>query len=194
MKLIRKYEKQISAIKEFKKAYDEFQILNSKRNLNADGVSRKSALRKKINMLLGEVQDYVRRTGIPATIYYSPPPAVGGMAGNVGLFENLFMLRQFQIPSTAISDMLDKAIGNYMFLQKQYKKKIKNPFYWIGKVIRLPFSIFTFAGFNGNKIEASIFGKIYKLLAGLVLLIAAIVTILSYCGINIHELRAFISN
>jgi hypothetical protein len=194
MKFIRKYEKEISAIKEFKETYGEFQILNSKRNLNANEVSRKDELREKIKLLSGEVQNYVRGTGISASIYYSPPPSVGGMAGNVGLFENLFILRQFQIPSTAISDMLDKAIGNYMFLQKQYKKKIWNPLYWIGKAIRLPFSIFSFAGFNVNKIESSIFGKLYKLLAGLILLIAAIVTILSYCDINFGELRGFISN
>ena len=193
MKFVRKYEKEINAIKAFKEAYAEFLFLNSKQRLDPNGLEKKKECREKINLLLGEVQKYVRRIGIPGSIYYSPPPMVGGMAGNIGLFENIFHLRQFDISSTAIFDMLDKAIGNYTFFQKEYRRKIKNPFYWIGRAIRLPFSIFSFAGFDGGKIESSFFGKLYKLLAGLILLISAIVTILTYCGIQFVDLATYFS-
>ena len=194
MKFVHKFEKEINAIVEFKEAYTEFLVLNSKHVLDANGIARKKELREKLNLLSGEVSKYVRKTGIPASIYYSPPPAIGGMASNIGLFENIFNLRQFNIPPQTIFDMLDKAIGNFRFFQKEHKRKIKNPFYWIGRVIRLPFSIFSFAGFNGSKIEASLFGKIYKLLVGLLLLISAIATILTYCGISFGDLARILSN
>ena len=191
MKIIRKYEKEINAIKTFKEAFAGFTVLNSKEHLDDKWLTKKKELREKLNLLSGEVSNYVRKAGIPASIYYSPPPAIGGMAGSIGLFENIFNLSRFQIPTTAIFDMLDTAIGNYTYFQKEYKRKIKNPFYWIGRIIRLPFSLFSFAGFDGKKIESSILGKIYKLFAGLILLIAAIVTILTYCGINFSDLMTY---
>jgi len=194
MKFVHKLKKEIDAILEFKEAYTEFLALNSEQCPDANGIAKKKALREKINLLSGEVSKYVRKTGIPASIYYSPPPAIGGMAGNIGLFENIFNLRQFDIPAQTIFDMLDKAIGNFRFLQKEHKRKIKNPFYWIGRAIRLPFSIFSFAGFNGSKIETSLFGKLYKLFVGLLLLISAIVTILAYCDIRFGDLIHFLSN
>jgi hypothetical protein len=185
----RKFEREINTINDFKQVYQEYLELSLKHYLTPEEIARKQQCREKVNSLSGEVLTYVGEAGVATFMYYSPPPAIGGMAGEVGLIENIFNLRRFNIPSQHIFDMLEKAIGNYRYFQKEHRKKIINPFYWLGSLIKIPFGIITFAGFDGAKLEMSLIGKLYKLIAALILLISAIVKILEYCGINFSDLK-----
>lgn len=129
---------------------------------------RAQEIREKLNRSIPFVIAYLRAAGIDTAIHYSPPPAVGGLAGRIDVFANLFQLGQLMLRQNPVHDMLDRGIGMYDYwIENQWKKWV-NPLYWIGEIIRLPFMLLDFAGFNSLKVESSIFGKIYKLIASIV--------------------------
>ena len=68
--------------------------------------------RHEINLCLDKIYSYIISAGINPTIYYSPPPAIGGIAGNINL-HNIFHLHGFEISPQYIIDNVDRAIGIY---------------------------------------------------------------------------------
>jgi len=182
------YSKEIEQLKEFKDTYLHYTNLVRLRNITQEQRSERLALREKINNTLCEIEDYVRKSGVPISVYYSPPPAVGGLAGTIHIFQQIFHLGQFDITPQMIFDALDRSIGNYKYLQTKFKKRIFNPFYWIGEVIRLPFHLFKFAGFNSVKIEKSFGGKLYKFVVGFIAFIGAVIQILNFIGIQLSDI------
>ena len=76
-----------------------------------------------------------------------------------------------------VLDMLDRAEGRYNLLIKRRIYRLLNPLFWIGEIIRIPFYILKFAGFDSVKIELSLFGKIYKGIVGLVAFIVGLIKI-----------------
>lgn len=135
------------------------------------------ALRAKLNRAIPLVTSNISSVGEPTHIYYSPPPMVGGIRGNLDLLANLFNLSTYQIAPQMVLDMLDRAEGRYNLFIKRRKYRLFNPIFWIGELIRIPFNILKFAGFDSVKIELSLFGKIYKAAAGLVALIVGLIKI-----------------
>jgi hypothetical protein len=191
--MFKKFEIELNSIVEFKKIYLEFLSFESRKDYTADEKIRHSVVRENINQMSIEVYKYVVRTGVQPTLYYSPPPAIGGMAGNIDLFANIFNLWRFEISPQMLIDTLDKAQGYYLFKQKEYKKDIKNPFYWIGIIINLPFKLITFSGFNGTKIKESIIGKIFRLVVSFLVFISILTSILNYCNIKFSDMKQFIN-
>jgi hypothetical protein len=84
----------------------------------------------------------------------------------MSLLDNVFDLPRFQIPHTDLLDHLDRAIGIYRSWIGPLRRKLFNPFYWIGWGLTLlaevPFRILDAVGFNGAKAEGSILGRLTK--------------------------------
>lgn len=133
--------------------------------------------RSQINLMMHDLVDSFDLMGVSHTITYTPPPIIGGYIRNIDVIGNIFDLWQFEVPSSHVFDSTDRAIGVYQREGVRLRKKILNPFYWLGLLVvwflRLPFRFLTAAGFNGAKIEGSMFGKLVKLALGLVPLTAA---------------------
>lgn len=189
MKLFEKFEAEIQEIAEFKQMLKRFVWLQRQERLPGSEHEEKRQLRENLNFKMPAVSRYVRNCGVSTSVYYTPPPITGGMAGNIDLLANMYNLDQYDVPEEVIFDMLDKAIGTYRLFQKEYKLRIINPFFWIGRIIKAPFQIAKFAGFDPAKLEMSLFGKLYKLIAALIILLAAIVTILQFCNVKITDFR-----
>ncbi|HZF69432.1 hypothetical protein, partial [Sulfuricurvum sp.] len=128
----------------------------------------------------------------------TPPPAVGGYAKRVDLIHNIFNLHSFQIPADAVIDIIDRAIGRYEINYKPALIRVINPFYYLGMlfdvIIELPFIALGKVGFNREKAESSVLGKIVKGTLYLITVIAAFLTILQLLDfldpfkLFIHEL------
>ena len=170
-----KYNKQIQTISEFKKLFQQYHSSSSKEEL-------KISLREKLNLLSSEISYYVEKAGM-SSYAYNPSNKYP-----IEFFSNLFILQQYHVTPQQVCDVLDQTIGKYKLLQKLFHKKLINPIYWIGEIIRVPFHIASFAGFDIKKIEFSWIGKTYKLIASFFVLLAAIVTILTYFGYGWNDI------
>jgi len=138
--------------------------------------------RREINKKLKKVHRIITLTGINPVVYSSPPPAIGGLAGNVDLIYNIFNLHQFQLGKREVIDQIDRSIGIYEHDKVKSLIRTFNPFYWIGTafyyIAALPFIFLGIAGFNRTKIETSFIGKTSKLIIYLAEAYVAIITIL----------------
>lgn len=133
--------------------------------------------RNQINLMMHDVADCFDLMGVPHSITYTPPPIIGGYVRSIDLIGNIFDLWQFEIQSSHLFDCTDRAIGAYQREGLNLRRKLFNPFYWLGLLLvwflRLPFKFLTAAGFNGQKLEGSLTGKIVKVVLGLLPLTAA---------------------
>ena len=170
-----KYNKQIQTISEFKKLFQQYHSRSSEED-------QKTTLREKLNLLSSEVSYYVKKAGM-SSYAYDPSNKFP-----IEFFSNLFILQQYHVTPQQVCDVLDQTIGKYKLLQKLFHKKLINPIYWIGEIIRIPFHMASFAGFDINKIEFSWIGKTYKLILSLVFFFAAIVAILTYFGYEWNDI------
>ena len=138
----------------------EYNFLHIKENQNT------LRIRQEINLHLDRVYSYIIYTGVNPKIYYSPPPAVGGIAGNIDLIHNIFNLHMFDIPVQNLIDFIDRAIGIYEEDKINSLLRTFNPFFWLGRlvdfIVGIPFKFIGKIGFNREKVEASIVGKIIK--------------------------------
>jgi len=140
------------------------------------------AARVEINKLLKKAIQIIHQAGVSTSIYYSPPPAIGGVAGNIDLIHNMFNLRLFDLEPKDIIDPIERAIGVYEHDKTSSVLRTINPFFWINKLFRtisrIPFYILGSAGFPQNKIENSLLGRITKMLLYLVQVGASFLVIL----------------
>lgn len=164
------YEKEIATIEEFKKIYREFIELGGQPVHDEDfwlgltppppNPARLLELRQELNLRLSAVGHFLRACGTPTSVFHSPAPIRGGIAGNIDLFGNIFNLETYEIEPIIVFDALERGLGTYKFLLDQYRRKRWNPLWWVGQIIRLPFVLLRWAGFDGSKIEGSLMGKI----------------------------------
>ncbi len=140
--------------------------------------------RKSINLLTPKVSKYLLESGNYPVVNYRDPPAIGGrMISNIQIMQNIFSLSDFDIPIQTVIDWIYKGIGYYQDdLIRSFFRTI-NPLWWLWKlvkaIIRIPFEIFNWAGFDSGKLETSRGGKLYKAVAGLVAFIVALVAFLA---------------
>lgn len=187
MKLLNRYQHEIQIISIFKETWIEYCILQHKYPTSSEDNQKIAALREVLNTSMGEVEYIVREAGVSTGVYYSPPPAIGGVAGFIDYFLNLFQLKQFSIDPQMIVDCLEQAIGKYNFEQKRFRRKLFNPLYWIGEIIRIPFHLLSFAGFNAQKFEFSFIGKSYKFIVSIITVAWTIIEMLNFFGINLAK-------
>ena len=142
--------------------------------------------RSKINMTLDKAYSAIISTGIKPTMYYSPPPAVGGLAGNIDLMHNIFQLSRFQIDERTLLDFIERAIGIYENDRHNAFGRTINPLFWLGLILNyivgLPFKAIGKLGFNQKKIESSTVGRIIKGVLYLIVVLAAFLTVLEKIG------------
>jgi len=106
----------------------------------------------------------------------------GERFGKVNAVTNMFQLRQLRIPRQLVVDSLDRSIGEYERKQRHLFRQLFNPLFWLGQILAIPFRILAFAGFDADKLERSLFGRLYKAITGFAALVAAILSILYYLG------------
>lgn len=148
------------------------------------------ALRRRINERLREAEVACYFVGVGQPLDYAPPPAVGGLAGQVDLFRNIFNFPRLRLPIELLTDELDRAIGIYRSWLGPLWRKLFNPFYWIGRLLeaisRIPFRILASAGFDLDKAEGSLLGKIVSAIIQFAVALAAIIkgasSLLEYIG------------
>ena len=155
---------------------------------------RAREIRSEINHMMDEIHEILTKANINPVIIYTPSPVTGGYVSNVDLIVNFFKLQRLRIPPRNIIDYLDRAIGVY---EKDFIRSLLrtiNPFYWISiildYIVSLPFILIGKFGFNQQEIEASIFGKLFKIIGHLIIVIAALLTILEKTGYLNHFQRA----
>src|SRR5260370_33747358 len=69
------------------------------------------AARNTINLSMGDAVKSCALIGHSLTLYYSPPPVSGGLAGHINIVENLFQLDRLRSPYSKERDPPDSAIG-----------------------------------------------------------------------------------
>ena len=155
---------------------------NGPRIENADA----SEARTQINRDKAEVYSIIRSSGASYTYEYTPPPVVGGSKQYIDVITNMFYLDQIDIHPGVVVDYIEMVIGIYESNQKSACWRIINPFFYIGVVLdaisNLPFIAIGKLGFNRQKIEASLIGRIFKGVFCIGSWIAIIITILDFFG------------
>jgi hypothetical protein len=144
--------------------------------------------RDELNLRMNAAIRSCFRIGESLTVFYSPPPAIGGFTGDLNLIRNMFDLHSYHIPPARIVDALDRAIGDYKRLQCDLYRSLWNPFYWLRlgftNLLGVPFRILDAAGFDARAMEQTIGGKVAKAIIGFVTLLAGVLTILSLLGFS----------
>ncbi|MFZ6016994.1 MAG: hypothetical protein ACOYU0_05185 [Nitrospirota bacterium] len=140
--------------------------------------------RRQINLIIHKIKRYIREAGI-STILYCSPPAIGGFSGSTDIFNEIFN-DTLRIPENRILDIIERAIGVYQNDKVKSWIRTLNPFFWIylilEKFVALPFKLLGLAGFNQEKIESSVVGKILKMIFGIIIVGAAFLTVLEKLG------------
>ena len=123
-------------------------------------------LRQQINEDIPEVITTCQKGGESTIVYNFPPPATGGIQGEVDVLTNIFRLPSLEMDINQLLDKLDRAIGFYRYSVSYLWPRLFNPFYWIGKGLALigsiPFRVLRIAGFKIEQAEASFPGKLVK--------------------------------
>ncbi len=158
--------------------------------------------RREINRLRDEIHSIILNSGIDPIFSWTPPSAVGGDETEIDLIEDIFDLDQFDIGANNVLGIIDRAIGEYDSNRKSAFIRTFNPFFYLGRALDvitdLPFIITRILGFNREKIKASTIGRLVKGILYLIIIVAALLTILHLFNLVepikqfLHELLAVI--
>lgn len=144
---ILKYSREIKRIEEFEQSLISYYLqANSYKKPTLEQMLELKALRERVNLLSAEVEEYVDKVGISTKIPPSEFSKFIGQDKEIDLFENRFDFNPASQPPVFATDILEKAIGKYKFLQQEFRKKLFNPVSWVRELIRIPFHIISFAG------------------------------------------------
>ena len=138
--------------------------------------------RVKINRMMDETHDIILYSGVNPSIRYTPPAVVGGYIQNIDLVENVFNLHRFKITANNLLDFVDRSIGIYESNRRPALLRAINPFFYLGLafdlVARIPFVLIGRAGFNRQKVEESLAGRLVKGSIYIVTALASLLTVL----------------
>lgn len=138
--------------------------------------------RVKINRMMDEAHDIILYSGVNPSIRYTPPAVVGGYIQNIDLVQNVFNLHRFQITANNLLDFIDRSIGIYESNKRPAHLRAINPFFYLGLafdlVARIPFVLIGRAGFNRQKVEESLAGRLVKGSIYIVTAMASLLTVL----------------
>ena len=142
-----------------------------------------SAVRRRINRRANEVERIVHGAGVNDSVSYS---AQGFSPGHIPIIANIFSLHQYHVSHATAIDFIDRAIGNYEYDLSSAWVRTVNPFYWLGLLlelaVRLPFRAAARAGFDAQRFENSLAGRLLKLLLYIVTGLAAVLGSLQLLG------------
>ncbi len=158
--------------------------------------------RREINRLKEEIHSIILNSGIDPIFSWTPPSAVGGDETEINLIEDIFDLDQFDIGPNNVLGLIDRVISEYDSNRKSAFVRTFNPFFYLGRVLDvitdLPFIIIGILGFNREKTKASGVGRLVKGILYLIIIVAALLTILHLFNFVepikqfLHELLAVI--
>jgi hypothetical protein len=152
--------------------------------------------RHDMNKMMGDAVLSFDLLGIPHIIFYQPSRMASGYAQNLDVIVNTFELYSFQIPPQRFFDCADMAIGAYERECQKLLRKSINPLYWLGLlivwVLHLPFRLLGAAGFDAQKAENSLLGKLAKLALGVATFAAAVIEVAERWDLVTRFVRACI--
>lgn len=138
--------------------------------------------RGKINRMMEEAHGIILYSGINPSIQYTPPPMIGGYIKDIDLVQNIFHLHRFKITPNNLLDYIDRSIGIYENNIRPAFLRALNPFFYLGLafdlVARIPFILIGRAGFNRQKAEKSLFGRLLKGIIYIITVLASLLTVL----------------
>lgn len=138
--------------------------------------------RVKINRTIDGIHDIMLYAGINPSLRYTPPPAIGGYSQNIDIVNNIFNLHRFRISPDNLLDFIDRAIGIYENNANSAVLRAVNPFFYLGLVLdlvaRIPFVLLGRVGFNRQKAEESLAGRLSKGIIYIITALAALLTVL----------------
>ena len=176
--LLRKF---LSLVKEY---FNNIEHVSFSLEINENKIAIQK--RSEINAAIDKAHLAILSAGVSPIIYYSPPPAIGGIADNINLISNIFNLHKFEINSRYLLDYIERAISIYEADKTNSFLRTINPFYWLFLILdyiaSIPFVILGRVGFNQKKIEGSLVGKIIKAIFYLITVFAAFLTVLEKIG------------
>ncbi len=152
--------------------------------------------RTEINKDLDEVYIIMITAGIDPSITYSPPPATGVFyQQSISLLYNFHNLSHYNVSPNMLMDFIVRTISAYSKDSTNALLRTLNPLYWIHRIfvdiVNLPFVLIGRLGFNQRKVEASIIGRCIKGILYLIVVFAALLTILYYLG-YLEQFKDFI--
>jgi hypothetical protein len=152
--------------------------------------------RTEINKDLDEVYIIMIAAGIDPSITYSPPPATGVFYQKpLSLLHNFHNLSHYKVSPDWLMDFIVRTISTYSKDSTNALLRTLNPLFWVGRIfdyiVDLPFALIGRLGFNQRKVEASIIGRCIKGLLYLIVVFAALLTILYYLG-YLEQFKDFI--
>ncbi len=125
-----------------------------------------SVARARINRMLDEVHKIVEQAGLNPSVTRKLAPKAGGYVTNIDLVQDIFTLHRLDITPENTLDFVDRAIGIYRNDRWRAFIRTINPLFWFGLciecVVRSPFMLLGYLGFNQEKAEESFPGKIIK--------------------------------
>ncbi|ATW24195.1 hypothetical protein [Candidatus Formimonas warabiya] len=126
--------------------------------------------------------------GIPIHANSFPAPAVGGPVIPLNLFSAILNDTSYNgIDKQVIIDAINQTIEACEIRVKQELWNLINPLYWVKTIfifiIRIPFLLIKFSGFNVDKIEEHIFSKLFKVIE-----LGVLIIILLKYGFNLDEI------
>ena len=142
--------------------------------------------RREINLMMHKARTFVRGARIGYTVTWTAPPLVGGRSHRVDLLGDLFGLYRYEITPKYVTDLLERAIGVYQADRQNALIRSVNPFWWLMKVLlelaRVPFRILGAVGFDEERTERSLLGRITKAVIVAIPVIASVLAIAESLG------------
>jgi hypothetical protein len=150
-------------------------------NCPTDHIGEQS--REKINQMIPKVSHFLFEAGAYPTVSWRDAPAAGGSKYEIDIIQNIFGLNRFEIPLRVVIDHIERGIGYYQNDLVGSLLRTVNPFWWLERlvaaIIRIPFRIVEWAGYDSDKAEESAGGKLYKVIAGLATFVAGIIAVIA---------------
>jgi hypothetical protein len=99
--------------------------------------------------------------------------------GQIDMLVNTFNLQAIYVEPRALIDSVERTIGDYERLRHDLFWQLFNPFYWLGKLVGIPFRVFTAVGFEGDRWERSVIGRLFKLFEWVAIFVGFVAAILT---------------
>ncbi len=137
-------------------------------------------VRTEVNFVVDQVKKIVRAAEVSTKVIRTSPPAAGGRSFTFDLLDDLFVdLGSYGISPSLVTDLLERSIGVYEIDKSRAFRRTINPLWWLIRLVvavgRLPFLVLAALGFNTERAERSLLGRLFK---GLLSLVAAFASLL----------------
>ena len=134
-----------------------------------DPIEEPDALRarQRINLTTVKVHRIILAACIAPIITWSPPPLIGGRVQEINLILNLFGLDRYNISASHVVGFIEMALGVYQSDRTAALRRTINPLWWLFRgllwFIRIPFIVLGAVGFDADRAERSVLGRLVKL-------------------------------